>query len=296
MNTLIFALYASSSFTDNLIKQISCELGNIEIHSFPDGESLIKIKSDVKNKKVIFIASLDRPNEKLLPMVFAAQTARALGASEIGLIAPYLAYMRQDKTFKTGEGITSQYYAKLLSEYFNWLITISPHLHRYHSLNELYSMPAYALQATVPISVWIKQNVSAPLIIGPDQESSQWVSEIARNVDAPFIVLEKNRSADRKVSITMPSLEKYKEYTPVILDDIVSTAMTMIETVTLVKKQNSNPSICVAVHPVFANDAYDELKQAGVAKIVSCNTIAHASNLIDVSEVVAHCYNENMNK
>ncbi|MBS0290832.1 MAG: ribose-phosphate pyrophosphokinase [Proteobacteria bacterium] len=295
MNTLIFTLYSSSTFSQNIVKQVPCKPGSIEIRSFPDDESYIKINSDVKNQRVIFIATLDRPNDKLVPLIFAAETARALGASEIGLIAPYLAYMRQDKQFEEGEGITSKFCGKMLSNYFNWILTIDPHLHRYHSLNEIYSIPSHVLHATIQISNWIMSNIPDCLIIGPDQESAQWVTEIAKMVQAPFVILEKRRKGDKEVEISMPSIDKYKNLTPVVLDDIVSTAKTMIETVKLLKNLKMKSPICIAVHAVFAEDAYSELMNSGVAKIATCNTIEHPSNMIDVGEAVARYFSATMN-
>lgn len=295
MNTIIFTLHSFSTFAQNIVKQIPCKTGMMEIRSFPDEESYIKINSNVKNQKVIFIATLNKPNDKLIPLIFAAETARELGANEIGLIVPYLPYMRQDKQFKEGEGITSKYCGKMLSSYFSWLITIDPHLHRYHSLNEIYSIPTHVLHATIQISNWINNNIPGCFIIGPDQESKQWVSEIAKMVEAPFVILKKTRMGDRNVEISMPSIDKYKNLTPVILDDIVSTARTMIETVKLLKSLKMKSPICIAVHAVFAGDGYSELMKSGVAKIVTCNTIEHPSNMIDISEAVTRYYNASMN-
>ena len=67
----------------------------------------------------------------MLPLIFAAATARELAAAKIGLVAPYLAYMRQDRRFNPGEAVTSRQVAGLLSSAFDWLVTVDPHLHRY---------------------------------------------------------------------------------------------------------------------------------------------------------------------
>ena len=73
---------------------------------------------------------------------------KQLGARSVGLIAPYLAYMRQDKQFHDGECITSRHFSRWISERFDWLVTIDPHLHRYHSLDEIYSIPSCVIHAT----------------------------------------------------------------------------------------------------------------------------------------------------
>lgn len=138
------------------------------------------------------VCTLDRPDAKLLPLYFLSKTAMELGAECTCLIAPYLAYMRQDKQFHTGEGITSKYFALLISNFAETITTVDPHLHRYGSLSEIYSVPTTVVHAANHISKWIINNISNPVLIGPDSESGQWVSEVAKNVDAPFIVLEKS--------------------------------------------------------------------------------------------------------
>lgn len=294
MKPILFSLLDSNKMlTEKISENCNFEIGSLALHQFPDEETYIKINSDIKDRKIILFASLDHPNKKTLPLVFISQTMRELGAKEIGLISPYLAYMRQDKKFNPGEGITSKYFAALLSEYFDWLLTIDPHLHRRKSLDEIYTIPTTVLHATTPIVSWIKNNIKNPLIIGPDKESEQWVSDIAKKLNAPFLVLEKLRNGDRSVEISFPSIEQYQDCIPVLVDDIISTAKTMIETILHLKKMKAKPPICIGVHGIFAGNAYQDLLNAGVAKVITCNSIEHESNGIDLSQEICDWINKN---
>ncbi|CAM3018465.1 MULTISPECIES: ribose-phosphate pyrophosphokinase [Legionella] len=281
---ILFSLFGSNYLANAIHQALGYDIGEITLHQFPDEETVIKIDSLVQNRDVVFITHLEHPNSKLLPLLFAAETARGLGCKKIGLIAPYLPYMRQDKQFHSGEGITSKYFATLISNYFDGLLTIDPHLHRWHSLSDLYSIPAKALHATKSISNWIKINVPNPLLIGPDAESSQWVSESARNINAPFLILEKIRKGDNIVEASMPNVELYQQNTPILIDDIISTAATMIETVTHLKSLKMKAPVCIGVHALFSGTAYDDLLKSGAKQIVTCNTIVHASNGIDMKD------------
>lgn len=286
MKPLIFNLFEAPTFFNNLIKTLSLERGELELHHFPDAESLIRFKSPVKEKNLIFVASLDHPNTKFLPLIFAAETAKELGARHITLITPYLPYMRQDKAFHPGEGITSKYFATLLSRSFDYLITIDPHLHRWHSLNEIYSMPSNVLHANEVIARWIRTHISSPVIIGPDSESQQWVQEIASLAKSPFLVLNKVRKDDFTVEVSIPDAGVLKDHTPILIDDIISTGKTMIATLSHLKQLQSNPPICIGIHALFSNSAYDDLLKAGASKIITCNTVVHPSNDIDISPLI----------
>lgn len=284
-DTLLFTFPGNETLSENIVSVTGIQRGEMILRDFPDGESYVRILSNVKDKKIVVLCSLDRPDSKFLPLYFFCKTAKEWGAIKITLIAPYLGYMRQDKVFHQGEGITSTYFAKLLSIVVDELFTVDPHLHRHKSLSEIYTIPSLALNAAGYISKWIKEQVHRPVLIGPDSESEQWVAKVATDAGAPYIVLHKTRRGDRDVEVSVPYVEQYKEHIPVLVDDIVSTARTMIETVTHLKKAGMKAPICIGIHAIFAGNAYNELLDSGVERIVTCNTVFHESNGIDISDL-----------
>lgn len=281
---ILFHLPGMEKLSQSLLSQGDLTAGEFEMRSFPDGDSYLRVESSLETQSAVILCSLNDPDQKALRIMFLAETLRDLGVQQVGLLAPYLGYMRQDTRFKEGEAVTSKYFGKFISNYFDWLITVDPHLHRYKSLDEVYAIPTTNIHAATSIAKWVKTNVSKPLLIGPDMESEQWVSEVARKANAPYIILEKIRHGDRHVDISLPQVDKYQEYTPVLVDDIISTARTMIGTVLHLKELSMKAPICIGVHGIFAGEAYDELKRAGASKIITCNTIDHHSNSIDLSE------------
>lgn len=286
MKKIYFALPGNEELAEILIQKEKAEKGNVEIRSFPDGETYVRIISDVKDKKVFLVCTLHQPDSKLLPLYFLAKTAKEFGAKSICLIAPYLAYMRQDKVFNTGESVTSTLFSNLLSGFVDTLITIDPHLHRRTSLSEIYSIPTTVSHAALHISAWIKYTIEKPVLIGPDSESEQWVAEVAKNANAPYIILSKIRHGDRDVEVSIPQIDKYKTHVPVLVDDIISTGRTMIETITHLKNAGMKPPICIGVHAVFTKNAFQEIKNSGAKEIITCNTIPHESNRIDISDLL----------
>lgn len=190
--------------------------------------------------------------------------------------------MRQDRRFRAGEGVTSRYVAELLSGAFDWMVTVDPHLHRYHSLAEIYTIPTRVAQAAPLLSEWIKSHVKDGVLIGPDSESEQWVSAVAENAGIPFTVLEKTRHGDRDVEIRVKDADWLTSRRLVFVDDIVSTGRTMLEAIRQVQSTNTAKPICIAVHGLFA-DHSDKLLGAAGAMLVRSNTVHHITNAIDVS-------------
>ncbi len=292
---IVFSFSNDNFIANKVASNLNFKRGNATIRHFPDSESYVKLNSEVKNEDVILINSLDHPDRKAMALLFFADVAKEYGAKSIGLICPYLGYMRQDKRFHDGEAISSDIFAKFLSQHLDWLITVDPHLHRYKALEEIYSIPTRVVHATLPIAQWIIDNVHNPYLIGPDEESTQWISEVAKLTHAPFVILEKIRRGDRDVTVSVHDMEQYREHTPVILDDIISTAQTMIETAHQLNAIGLKPPICIGVHPIFAANSYQTLINAPIAKVVSSNTIPHASNAIDVSPLITEALKAYLN-
>lgn len=282
MNQTVFALPDSESLAEGLAKQLNAETGRLILRRFPDGESYVRVESSVEEKTAIVVAALREPDDKFLPLVFLAAALEDLGAKRVILVAPYLAYMRQDRRFKKGEAVTSVCFARLISEWFDALVTIDPHLHRLTSLDEIYTIPSVVLHAAPLISNWIRENIENPLLVGPDGESEQWVKSVAEGAGAPYVVLEKVRRGDRDVEVSIPHVDAWREKTPVLVDDIISTARTMVETVKHLKRAGMPAPVCIGVHAVFAENAYEDLLGAGARGVFTCDTIPHVSNRISV--------------
>jgi ribose-phosphate pyrophosphokinase len=286
MKQMVFTYQGNESMTRLLASGLNCSLGEFEMRRFPDGETYVRLITDVLDKDVIVVATLNKPDDKFLPLVFLLRLLKDAGASRITLVAPYLGYMRQDKQFKPGEAVTSTYFSELISPFIDDLVTVDPHLHRHLSMKEIYTANARVLHAADSIAEWIRNAIPNAILIGPDSESEQWVSQVATKAGAPFIVLSKERHGDRDVRISFPEMSNFRERTPVLIDDIISTAHTMIVTVKRLRELGFRKPVCIGVHAIFADNSFEELQQAGAAQIITCNTIAHSSNGIDLSSII----------
>ena len=287
----LIAMPGNEPLAAQLASALGFDRGHIETRQFPDGETYLRFITSPEGRSIALVCTLDHPNDKILPLIFSAATARELKASKVGLISPYLAYMRQDHRFKPGEAVTSRQVARLLSEAFDWLVTVDPHLHRYSSLAEIYTIPTRVVHAASLISQWIKSNVTNPLIIGPDSESEQWVSAVARDAGAPYSVLEKVRHGDRSVEIKLKDLGRWSGRAPVLVDDIISSGRTMIEAVKLLAARGWPRPICIAVHGLFADGSDALLEQAG-ARVITSNSVPHRSNALDTSNILVSAIGE----
>lgn len=278
---------ADDSLAARLADALGAQPVDVEHRKFPDGESYFRVVRPTLPGRVAILTDLSDPDSKFLPLALLADTLRDLGWGPVGLIAPYLPYMRQDRRFRDGEGVTSRYFAAMISQHFDWLVTVDPHLHRYHDLGEIYRIPTQVAHAAPAIAGWISDEVARPVLIGPDHESEQWVGAVAEQVDAPFAILKKTRHGDRNVEVNLPRIERWRDRTPVLVDDIVSSGRTMLEVVGRLSDLGLPPAVCVGVHALFAGESYQQLLRTGT-RVVTVNTVPHPSNAIDIAQPLAH--------
>lgn len=288
MNRVLLPFPSQRALAEAMASQIGARIGRLDWRRFPDGESLVTIDEALSDADVAIVASLHHPDELALALRFAAATAREFGARSVGLIAPYLAYMRQDKRFQPGEAVSAPLFAAFLGESFDWLVTADPHLHRNPDLSSLYRIPVERVATAPLVADWIHDNVSDAILIGPDSESGQWVSDIARRAGMPYQVLNKIRHGDRDVEVSLPDMASARGRTPVVVDDIVSSGRTAIETLGHLKRLGLPPAVLVAIHAVFAEDAYQQVLAAGVVRVVSTDSINHPSNTISIAALLAN--------
>ncbi len=294
MRIVLHAMPGNESTADRLAQALAAaghaaHSSVCTVHRFPDGESLPTVDAEQVNpdSETVLVCTLDKPDTKTVPLLLAAATLRELGARRVGLLAPYLAYMRQDARFAPGQAVSARIYAGMLSQHFDWVVTVDPHLHRIHRLEEIYTARSRALTAAPLLADWIARNVDDPLIIGPDEESAQWAKAVASLAGAPVQVLRKTRLGDRAVRVQLPEFSSWRDYTPVLVDDVISTGRTLIATLEQLRRLGTPAPVCVAVHGLCAGDALPAILAAGAAHVVCSNSVAHNAIPIDLTELLA---------
>lgn len=263
----------------------------IERHRFPDGELRLRLPEQLPARVVIW-RSLYDPNEKLVELLLTAQAARTLGAQHLTLVAPYLAYMRQDIAFRPGEVVSQRIVGRFLSELFDAVITVDPHLHRVASLEEAIPVPdAVVLSGAPVLSDLVHQHRPQALLMGPDEESLQWVAQAAARYGWDHGVCHKVRRGDRDVVVQLPDLP-VQGRAVVLMDDVASSGHTLAQAASALLAAGA-ASVDVAVtHALFAEGALALVQSAGVGEVWSTDCIPHASNAVSMVPALAQALNQ----
>lgn len=263
----------------------------VERHRFPDAEMRLKLPVHADGQlpaQLVIYRSLDKPNDKLVELLLVSEEARKLGAQKILLVAPYLAYMRQDIAFHPGEIVSQKIIGRFLSELVDGLITVDPHLHRISRLDEAFPGPyAIALSGAPMLAELIAKERPQAMLMGPDGESAQWVASAAAVCGFDHGVCTKVRHGDRDVRITLPAGVVVQDRHVVLLDDMASSGRTLVEACKLLRAAGARSVDVAVTHALFAADALDVIRASGVEHIWSTDSVIHASNTVALAPMMA---------
>ncbi|MBE7375845.1 ribose-phosphate diphosphokinase [Pseudomonas lopnurensis] len=262
----------------------------VERHRFPDDELRLRLplaEGETLAEQLVLYRGLDHPNEKLVELLLVAGEARRLGAKRLILVAPYLAYMRQDIAFSPGEVVSQRVIGRLLANQFDGLITVDPHLHRVATLPEAVPLAdAVTLCAAPALARLIAARHPDALLLGPDAEARQWIEAAAAQHGFEHGVCSKVRHGDHQVDIELPALAFSGRHV-VLLDDVASSGHTLAQAAKKLLAAGA-ASVDVAVtHALFAGDALEVIRAAGVGEIWSTDCIVHPSNAVRMAPHLA---------
>ena len=279
-----FADYAAPA--QRLADRLRVPCAPVAVHRFPDGESRVTVPVPLP-AHVALCRSLDRPNDKLVETLLAVAAARQHGARTATLVAPYLPYMRQDAEFTPGDAVSQRIVGALLAERFDAVVTVDPHLHRVAMLSEAVpAKRAVALSAAALFGDYLAPLAPDALLVGPDEESAQWLAAAAAGHRFETAVCRKLRRGDRDVVVDVPPA-RIAGRAVVLVDDMASTGTTLAVAARRCLALGAATVDALVVHGLFVGDAVGDLRRAGVRHVWSTDSVLHATNVLPLAGLLA---------
>jgi ribose-phosphate pyrophosphokinase len=284
--SVLLAFEDEAALATRLASALGWTLALVDVHRFPDGETRLRLPHELTTH-VALLRGLQQPNDKLTQLLLAAAGARELGARQLTLVSPYLAYMRQDMAFHPGEVVSQRHLGRLLAAHFDSVVTVDPHLHRVATMDDVVpGKRGVAITAAALLGRHVAQQVPGALLLAPDEEAGQWVRAAASAAGLDHAVCHKQRHGDHDVAVALPS-HPVAGRAVVIVDDVASTGRTICAAARGALALGA-ASVDVAVtHALFVGDAWEQVHAAGVRQVWSSDCVPHGSNAISVVPLLA---------
>jgi ribose-phosphate pyrophosphokinase len=285
---VIHSLEPGSRDARRLASRLGIAAHDIGIHRFPDGE--LRVTGGPAAPVTIIYAPLDQPNDKLLAILFAAEALRRNRAERLILLAPYMCYMRQDAAFQAGEAISQKVIGRLVADSFNRVVTVDAHLHRTKNIQSIFpGIEAGNLSATPAIAEALRVTSVDPgtVVVGPDEESRRWVSDLANQLGLPHTVARKERRGDRSVDIALADPKLIAGRPVLLVDDIVSSGGTLIACARTLASAGAAAIDAIVVHALFPAELTSAFTLAGIRSVRSTHSVPHPTNAIALDDILA---------
>jgi len=286
VNFTVIGGNASKDLAKRIARRLKAKYVDADTRTFPDGESKITFRHNLKKSVVLVVQSTYPPVDTNLLQILSIISEVKKISSKIYAIMPYMGYARQDRQFLNGEIVTMSVVAKMLQA-AGAKKAIVVDIHSKTALRH-FKIPTENVSAIPELVKYLKKlKLKNPVVVSPDTGGSLRAKKFADVLKSDFIVLKKSRNRKTgKVSIQSTKADVNGKDL-IIVDDIISTGGSVVKATQFLKKQKCKRVFVVCTHGLLVGDAEKNIKKAGVTQIISTNTIPRSISKVDVSGVIA---------
>jgi len=286
VNFTVIGGNASKDLAKRIARRLKAKYVDVDTRTFPDGESKITFRHNLKKSVVLIVQSTYPPVDTNLLQILSIISEVKKISSKIYAVIPYMGYARQDRQFLNGEIVTMSVVAKMLQAAGAKKI-IAVDIHSKTALRH-FKIPTENVSAIPELAKYLKKlKLKNPIVVSPDTGGSLRAKKFADILKSDFITLKKSRNRKTgKVSIQSTKADVNGKDL-IIVDDIISTGGSIVKATQFLKKQKCKRVFVVCTHGLLVGDAEKNIKKAGVTQIISTNTIPRSISKVDVSGVIA---------
>ncbi|MGB9719600.1 MAG: ribose-phosphate diphosphokinase [Candidatus Anstonellales archaeon] len=259
---------------------------NIEVKTFPDGDSYVRVLEPEKFRGKVRIFSRLWPdqNSKIFELILLAKTLQKIGGRIEDAVIPYLPYSRQDKTFLEGEALSIDILLNLFAESgIKRITTFDCHFIKSGSGEyERAGVKIKNISLAKKLVEKAKKEFSKNLItISPDEGAGYMAEKAMKKVRGGYA---EGKEAYRKIE-RVEGVPEVKGRDVLIIDDMISTGGTMVRAVENVRRAGAEKVGVAAVHAFFLKDSLQKIESMA-DYIITANTIQNKHAKINFMEAL----------
>lgn len=277
---ILFAGSSNLKLAQDVCHELKIKLGRMDLNQFPDGETNVQVLENVRGRDVFILQSIvGEPNHYLFELLIIIDAIKRSSAKSITAVIPYLGYCRQDRKNKPGVPITAKLVANVLATAgITNLITFDLHADQVEGFFETNVDHLHCQKLLSDIAK--KLIGKSCMVVAPDIGSIKIAESMAKLLDTKLAVIKKERLNPFEVSMTLIGTVNNRNV--LIVDDLCSTAGTLVEAANLCRQQGAKKIIAAVTHGLFVGDAIKKIE----ASTLECLLITDTIQLQSVSKLI----------
>lgn len=257
------------------------------ISNFSDGEIRVRIKPNLRRRKVFIIQPTSTPvNEHIMELVFMCDAAKRASASEVIAVIPYFGYARQDRKELSRVPISAAAVSSLLiNAGIDKILTIDIHSEQLEGSIKQPWDNLYGSYSLLPVIK--KRKLKNLVVAAPDKNGMLRATGYAKLLNAHGVALVyKERDVTlHNVSNTMGMIGEVKNRDVLLVDDMIDTAGTIVHAANFIKKKGATSVRVAATHGLFTADALKKITDSAIDEVVVTDTIRPRDEIVKNKKV-----------
>jgi len=268
----IFCGNANKPLAEKVCNYLDVPLGEVTVRAFPDGETNVAIREDIRGNDIFIIQpTCDPVNDNLMELLIMVDAFRRASAKRVTAVVPYFGYARQDRKHEGRVPITAKLVANLIaSAGTERILTVDLHSAQ---IQGFFDIPVdHLFAAPVLIEHIKKKGLDNICVVAPDPGSIKMSNAFAKRLDADFAIIDKRRTGDTKVEVNNV-VGDVKGKHVVFVDDMIATGTSLVSGYNLVMEYGPKSVHILATHPVLCGKATENFKDLDIQEMVVTDSI-----------------------
>ena len=269
----IFSGRSNPELAKKIAISADCQLGDISIKTFSDGEIWVKYEENVRGQDVFIIQSTNGPSENIIELALMTDAAVRASASTVNIIMPYFGYGRQDRKDQPRVPISSRVMVDIFTSMgADRIVTMDLHSTQIQGFAKIPFDHLYSRMVLMKAISDLGLDPKRSVVLAPDVGSAAISQAYAKRLKMHFALIDKRRFAPNqaKVSHLIGDLDS-KDV--LIIDDMIDTAGTTVGAANAAMEKGAKSVTAIATHGVLSGPAIERLKSAPIKNLVVTDTI-----------------------
>ncbi|HTU08686.1 MAG TPA: ribose-phosphate pyrophosphokinase [Trebonia sp.] len=270
---VIFSGHAHPELADEICSDLGVPRSPIRTTRFANDCLQVQLQANCRERDVYIIQPLVPPvQENLVELLLMADAARGASAARVTAVMSHYAYARSDKKDAPRISIGGRLVADLLvTSGVNRVLTLTLHSPEVHGF---FSVPVDHLHALRELANHFRQrDLSRAVVLSPDLGYAKSAAAFARRLGLPVAAGAKERFDDERVAISA-IIGDVADRDVIIVDDEIARGTTMLELLSVLRRQEIRSISVACTHGIFADGALEKLAAAeDVTEVVCTNSV-----------------------
>jgi len=273
---MLFTGNANPALAQKIAEYLKMEVSAAEVARFPEGEISVQIGVHVRGADIFLIQGTSPPpNENMMELLIMIDALKRASAGRITAVLPFYGYARQDRKDRPRVPITAKLVANLIvAAGADRLLTIDLHTAQIQGffdipVDHLYGAVVFLRNLEKVLPAARRQDL---VVVSPDVGGIKLANHFARHLNRPLAIVDKRRKSDT-VAEAFNLIGQVKGKDVLIIDDLVSTATSLIAAASILKDNGARDIFAAVTHPVLAGSALEKINKSVINTLWVTDTI-----------------------